>query len=56
MRQPQPVDRVVVAPWKKLAFTAIKEALVPTEAEAEFDPAVRLFSETDLLPQDEETT
>lgn len=55
MHQPQPVDRAVFASWKKLAFTAIKEALVPTEAEAEFDPAVRLFSETDLLPQDEET-
>ena len=53
MRQPQPVDRVVFTSWKKIAFAAILDALVPTTEE--FDPAVRLFSETDLQPQDEGT-
>lgn len=54
MRQPQPVDRAVFASWKKIAFVAILAALVP-KTEEEFDPAVRLFSETDLQSQDEET-
>lgn len=54
MRQPtHSVDRAIFASWKKLAFATILEALVPTFEE--FDPAVRLFSETDLQLQDEET-
>ncbi len=54
MRQPtHPVDRAIFASWKKLAFPAILEALVPTPEE--FDPAIKLFSETDLQLQDEET-
>lgn len=49
MRQPLPVDRSVFGSWKKLAFAAIKEALIPdTDKEVEFDPSARLFFETDL--------
>jgi hypothetical protein len=56
MRQPtHPVDRNIFGSWKKLAFPAILEALVPTEEDVDFDPATKLFFETDLPLQDEET-